>query len=249
MTRPSHVPPRFDKEFLLEAQKTNQEICAVVRNGELEFWENVALDKENTFEMRTSMQGVEAVFHSHPGGPFYPSARDMQQQQATATPWAIAATHAEHNEVFWWGEQVPKSPLVGRGFRHGITDCYELVRDFYEMKHGIRLPNFPRSWEWWAEGENLYQEGFAEAGFREVPISDIKPGDSFMATIRSPAINHAGVYLGNGLILHHTCGKDGFDPSRLSVVEPAARWMNFVTKVVRHENDSIDRRAGQGIRP
>lgn len=246
--------PKIDNRILRRAMHhrfRDQEICGFIdKNRVVRFRKNIADDPANEFKMNPIPDGALAIFHSHPNGPFYPSGMDMQQQKATALPWGIACFSDRHKEVVWFDESKPSgAPLIGRGFRHGVTDCYELVRDFYHEVHGVSLPSHPRSWEWWDEGENLYAEGFKEAGFHEISLDQIQPGDAFMATIRSKAINHAGVYLGNGLILHHTCGKHGYDPSKLSVVEPAARWFNFVTKVVRHEDNRIDRTVGQGIWP
>ena len=189
-----------------------------------------------------------AFVHSHQGGPFYPSETDMQQQIATGIPWGIAAFDDNYSEVFWLGNDVPRAPLVGRGFRHGVTDCYSLIRDFYKEIHGIELPEYPRDWEWWQQKKSLYLDGFKAAGFREIPVDEILPGDVFLATIKADSPNHAGVFLGNGLILHHSAGRFGCDPSRLSTVEPANRLFHFLTKVLRHENNNIDRAIGQRIR-
>ena len=226
------------------------EICGyVMADGRFSKRVNTSDDPANSFRIRGKLpKDAVAIVHSHPGGPFYPSAADMAQQRATALPWGIVSFSDRHEEVFWFGDEVPTPPLVGRGFRHGVTDCYSLVRDFYREQHGITLKEFPRDWEWWNNDEHLYLRGFEEAGFVEIDKNSILPGDLFMATIRSKTINHAGVYLGNGLILHHTCGRDGYDPFRLSTVEPAARWLNFVTKVIRYENGDIDRTPGQGVR-
>jgi len=38
--------------------------------------------------------------------------------------------------------------------------------------------------------------------------------------------NHAGIYIGNGLFLHHL-------PNRLSREEPVMRWKSLITHVLR----------------
>jgi cell wall-associated NlpC family hydrolase len=233
--------------ILAEAQATDNEICGVVIDGAPVFLENMAEDPKSTFYMPDVPDEAEAVFHSHPGGPFYPSLADMQQQISTDLPWGIACHNDRHAEVFWWGASAPKAPLVGRGFRHGVTDCYSLVQDFYSEVHGIQIMDVPRSWEWWTNDETLYESLFQEAGFVPIQLAEVQPGDAFLATIRSKTPNHAGVYIGNGLILHHTCGRDGYDPFKLSTIEPAARWFNFLHKVVRYENAEIDRTVGQKV--
>jgi len=203
---------------------------------------------EFVVDSRLIPDDILAFIHSHPNGPFYPSEADMQQQIATDAVWGIAAFDNNYQEIFWFGEEVETPKLVGRGFRHGVTDCYSLIKDFYKQIHQIKLPEFPREWEWWDGKAKLYEDGFAQAGFREISRAEILPGDVFLASVRSETPNHAAVYLGDGLILHHTSGRVGYDPFRLSTVEPGARWFNFMTKVLRHEDDTIDRAIGQKVR-
>lgn len=238
-----------NNQILEKAKLTNEEICGYIIDNTVVFTANAAADKENSFEIKNLPDNVQAIFHSHPGGPFFPSREDMEQQIAMDIPWGIACTHTRHNEVFWFGDGAPKAPLIGRGFRHGVTDCFSLVRDFYKEVHDIHVEEFARDWEWWHNDERLYEDGFTKAGFYEISKAELQPGDGFIASIRSKTPNHAGIYLGNGLILHHTCAKEGYQPDRLSVVEPAARWIPFLTKVLRHENDQIDRTVGQKIWP
>ena len=88
------------------------------------------------------------------------------------------------NDIIWWGKGVEKAPLIGRTFRHGVTDCYSLIKDYYEIEKGIVLPEFPRDWEWWKQGEqNLFEQGFTKAGFVRIDASEAKPGDVWLARI------------------------------------------------------------------
>jgi len=225
------------------------EACGYI-NAKREFvpLKNVASNPKEEFKLSYNPKGALAIVHSHPDGPFYPSELDMRQQIATALPWGIAGIHEKHNEVFWFGDDAPIPPLVGRGFRHGVTDCYSLVRDYYRSIHSILIPEFPRSWEWWTGDAELYVKNFKQAGFAEIDLNDALPGDGFIATIgRSKSANHAGVYLGNGLVLHHVARREGYAPDKLSVIEPAVKWMQYVTKVLRYENGDIDRTFRQDL--
>lgn len=236
-----------DAALIAAARKTKEEICGYIQNGEIVFVENVAEDKENSFVMRDVPDDVQAVFHSHPGGPFYPSKADMQQQLAMDVPWGIIAFDSHYHEVTWFGDGAPKAPLLGRGFQHGVTDCYEMVRDFYREVHNVHLNAVPREWSWW-ERETLYEDLLKDTGFISIQPHELLPGDGILASIRSRTSNHAAIYLGNDLILHHTTGKAGRDPSRLSIIEPATRWMSYMTKAVRYGKAEIDRTVGQGLR-
>lgn len=241
----------IDKEILDAALASPQnEICGYIdANKQVKFMMNVARDPRNEFEIANVPDDALAIFHSHPGGPFHPTELDAKQQLATAIPWAIACFNELHSEIFWFGDGAPKAPLIGRGFRHYVTDCYALIRDFYMTVHAIELPEFPREWEWWKTEKMLYLDGFQEAGFHEISKADILPGDVFFATVHAKSPNHAGIYLGNGLILHHSAARQPYDPSRLSTVEPAGNWTNLLSKVIRHENDNINRSIGQNIWP
>jgi cell wall-associated NlpC family hydrolase len=96
------------------------------------------------------------------------------------------------------------APLIGREFVHGIQDCFTLIADWYERERGIILPNFHRDDNWWLNGENLYLDNYEKAGFRAVDVgSNPEPGDVFLMQVRSRVPNHAGIYIGNGMFIHH----------------------------------------------
>ncbi len=218
------------------------EACGVIKGGAYVRCRNVAADRTQAFRIATrrltSLSPVEAIVHSHPGGPDCPSGDDMRQQVATAVPWVLVSTDGRGclpPVVF--GDGAPIAPLVGRGFRHGVTDCYSVIRDAYRLERGIVLPEFPRDWEWWRDGADLYRDGFARAGFRRLAEGERQaPWDVFLAqTPKSPVPNHGGLYLGNGEILHHLTAKLPVDPTRLSCREPGSRWQTYVTHWLRYE--------------
>lgn len=178
-----------------------------------------------------------AISHSHPNGPNCPSEQDMRAQMHMCVPFIITATNGDAClDPFAWGDQLEPLPLLGRGFQHGVSDCYELIRDHRWQEHGERLPQFPRSWEWWARGQELYLSGLRPAGYRELePWEAPEPGDCFLAQVRSKTPNHAGVLVTPDLMLHHACGREPWDPQRLSRREPIARWKPWITHWVRRD--------------
>ena len=218
-----------------------EEAVWLVTPGECRRVANVADDPRATFRVAkrdmaaAQARGLLAVVHSHPDYPDCPSEADMRGQLASGVPWGIVATDGQATTpVRWWGHDA-REPLVGRGFVHGITDCYSLIRDYYLLEHGAELPEFPRSWEWWRNGQDLYRDGFGRAGFRRIEPAEARAGDMFFAQLRSPVPNHGGIYLGDGLALHHKTGRHAVDPSRLSQREPIARWLPHITHWLRHE--------------
>lgn len=210
------------------------ESCGIVVAGEYLPIENVASDPGNHFEMPPATwrdhPRIEAVIHSH--GPQHllaPSADDMRHQIATAVPWGITRCDGVvASSILWWGDFRLDDPLVGREFVHGVTDCYAIIRSWYWQNRQIKLPEFPRDNAWWSQGGDLYNDGFAIAGFRVVPAADAAPGDVPLINFRSKVPNHAGVLIEGGLLLHHLMG-------RKSVREPVGRWTPMISKWLRYE--------------
>lgn len=213
-----------------------RESCGVVKAGVYVPLENLDPDPEHAFDFDRQVlldPEVQAVAHSHPGGPAHPSETDMRQQMAMALPWGLVTTDGHRaGDVMWWGPGVPTPPLIGRGFRHGPSgsdgcgDCYALVRDWYQTHRGVLLDEFPRDDEWWNKGQDLYAQAIKPQGFVPVSLEDLQPGDGVLAHVLSPVVNHAGIYVGNGLILHHL-------PNRLSREEPLMRWRHLITHTLR----------------
>lgn len=171
---------------------------------------------------------ILCVVHSHPDGPDYPSEADMGTQIAMGVPWGICTVYESACfEPFFFGDGADKQPLVGRGFRHGVSDCYSLIRDYYEEEFNEHLPEIKREWEWWRNGGDLYQDFLESAGFEYVNVgNNPRKGDICFFAIKSDVPNHAGIYLGNGLVLHHLSGRAGSDMNALSRREPILRWMD-----------------------
>ena len=148
---------------------------------------------------------VVGVFHSHPASGANPSEADLVGCERSGVEWHILAWPSGV-----WRSLKPSgyvAPLVGREFHHGVLDCYSLVRDWYRQERGVDLIDFDRSDVWWERGQNLYVEGYEAAGFRAVDPAEMSHGDVLLMQIQSPVPNHAAVYLGDGMILHHLYGR------------------------------------------
>ena len=218
-----------------------EEMAGIInKNGVFVPLANIASEKEHHFALGDGVLAMEpdAICHSHPGGLACPSHEDMAQQQASGLPWVIAVVATSDNpdcmeHIFSFGGAIPK-PSMLREYRHGTSDCYSLIRSYYCHERKIDLPDYPRGWEWWHEGGNLYEENFRDCGFYELSANEaLEEGDVFLASIRSRAINHGGVYLGSGLIFHHLAGSEPYDPTRLPRKEPIERWSKFIQTWLR----------------
>lgn len=182
-------------------------------------------------------RNLRAVVHSHPDGFAAPSGEDMSVQLALGVPWGVLSTDGvSASEIAWWGKGVEPPPLIGRPFRHGITDCYSLVRDYYSMELGIELPEFPRNWLWWETGRSMLLDGFRTAGFQEVPEDQVGPGDLWFAQINSPTPNHVGVLLEGDLMLHQVGARKQVDLTKRSARAPISRYRHLITHWLRHND-------------
>lgn len=159
---------------------------------------------------------VTHIVHSHPNIPPRPSQGDLVSCETTGLPWYIVAVWMEPGDL---GPRITgdhlllpsgyEAPLVGREFFFGVLDCYTLIRDWYLRERNIELPNFERRDNFWNKKGNevdLYAQ-YEEAGFEEVTGQPLQVGDVILMQIRAPFANHAGVYIGDGLMLHHLYGR------------------------------------------
>lgn len=176
-------------------------------------------------------QDVQAVAHTHPGGCEWPSRLDMAQQIATGLPWVIAP---RGGRPFAWGGSSPVQPLIGRGFRFGVTDCYAAVRDGLRAEFDVALPDYAREWEFWKAGP-MFETHLIQNGARVVGthLAQAEVGDVVLFKLRSKYWNHCGLVVGPGELYHHPSAKGPNDPSMLARVETLARYERIPACVVR----------------
>jgi proteasome lid subunit RPN8/RPN11 len=142
---------------------------------------------------------IVGVVHSHPDAEPIASQADKVGCEHSAVPWHIVSYPKGT-----WSTIKPcgyKAPLVGREWSHGILDCYSIVRDWYALG-GVSLGEYERKDYWWEHGENKYLDNYEKEGFVEV-FDGPERGDLFLIALKSPVPNHAAVYIGDGMILHH----------------------------------------------
>lgn len=175
---------------------------------------------------------VVAVVHSHPDAPAAASEADRSACEASGLTWHIIEVRRDDAGAVAVGELVTiepcgfQVPLVGRSFAHGVLDCYTLIRDWYRAERGIALRDFSRTDDWWTLGDDLYMRHYREAGFE--PLGEgamLQAGDVIIMQVRADVPNHAGVYLGDGTMLHHLYG-------RLSSRDPYGGYWREITRIV-----------------
>lgn len=179
---------------------------------------------------------ILAVVHSHPDVPARPSQADRVGCEASGLPWYIVRVDGDEEGVATKELELVepcgyRAPLIGREFSHGVLDCYALVRDWFFQERGIELPDFERRDNWWADGsgDDLYMQQFKQAGFIIVDREQLQVGDCFIMQVRAKVANHAAVYIGDGMILHHLYAR----PSRRDIY--GGYWEETTRLVVRYK--------------
>jgi proteasome lid subunit RPN8/RPN11 len=196
---------------------------------------NIADDPKHFFELcpedyakAEELGEITAIIHSHPITNHHPSQADKVACENSGVPWYVVNPQTEK-----WGHCEPSGfqlGYVGRIFSHGLVDCYSLVKDFYEREFNIELANYYRSDKWWKKGGNLYLENFKNEGFYEIEMEEMRYGDCFLMKLESSVPNHAAVYMGENVVLHHVQG-------RLSSRDVYGGYYQKVTEYcLRHEN-------------
>jgi proteasome lid subunit RPN8/RPN11 len=231
----------LEDEIRTHAKKVSpREACGFIigesENPRLFFVDNISETPMNNFLIHPK-QYLEAeqhgkiigIFHSHPRHLPIPSHADQTICNKGNVPWYIYSLVSDAFAITI--PNADEAPILGRQFIWGVYDCYTLIRDYYKQELGIVFPQADYYEErFWEKGNNYYLDRFVNFGFKIV--SDIKANDVALITIRSkPKVpNHAGVIMGNGLILHHL-------QDRLSTTDVYGdSWRRMTLYTIRHES-------------
>jgi len=170
---------------------------------------NIADDPIHYFEisaddfLKTEELGeIIALVHSHPDsesekGLPYLSTADRECQVRTGLDFWLVV----NGEIKPF-RNIP--PLLGRTFENNKQDCRNIILDSY-MLSGLALPDDSVYDFNWFEHANLYEEGMRHCGFMEVEWDKpLQLGDVVLLQIGAKVANHAGIYLDNQMMLHHS---------------------------------------------
>ena len=158
-----------------------------------------------------------------------PSYIDQQSQIATAVEWGLVVCDGESVDApIWWGDYKHRPDLFNRQYVSGAQDCFNFIADWLYLNKGIELALKPHDFSWQEQGEDYLSEFYRQWNFTDINTKDIEIGDVVLFKIRSPKVNHLGVYTGNGLVAHHLY-------NRLPIEEQLGKWLQQVDKVVRYE--------------
>lgn len=211
------IDERLKKEILAYAKQCEpQESCGfvVLEKEELVFYPcpNIADDPEHFFEidyeewiMTSELGEIVALVHSHPdseiekGLPYLSTADRECQVRSEVDFWLVCGDKIKQFRHI--------TPLIGRQFKNNKQDCRNIVLDCY-MLAGVELPDNSEYEFNWFENANLYEDGMKRCGFEK--LSQDEPpqlGDVILIQVGADVANHAGIYLGNQIMIHHSEGR------------------------------------------
>jgi proteasome lid subunit RPN8/RPN11 len=192
------------------ALKSDKEICGFIYNdsglAKLFECENIATDKENTFEISAedyikcfNLGKIYGIYHSHVNQVSDFSIHDKELSEEMGIPIYVFSIKDNLFNLFIPND-LDISDYVGRTFCWGFDDCYGLVKDFYRKEYRIILSDYERD-------ENFRNSDFDIVG--ELNKNDFKKvdspekGDIILFKGVKGAPKHLAIYMGEGKILHH----------------------------------------------
>lgn len=231
------INDQLKSEILSHAKKSpSREICGLIvvhRRKKLYVpCRNIAIS-QNEFEIHPEdyataedIGDIIAIVHSHPKTNANPSQADLVSIELTKLAWVICNPNTEQFTITEPSGYV--APYVGREWVHGVMDCYTIWQDYYQRELGITMKNYEHQYDWWLKGDNVYLDNLDDGEM--VIVKDLQPNDIILMKITSPVPNHAAIYLGNNIILHHVMG-------RLSCKDVyGGYWQHITEKILRHKS-------------
>lgn len=172
---------------------------------------------------------VVAIVHSHVTQGTKLSNVDIACMRKDTIPWIVYSVVLDNFEYHEPDTSIPE--YLERDYIFGVQDCYTIIQDYYKQEYSIDIPSNPNQDPLDPKlGQGLYSQ-FEQYGFTEIPVKDLKKGDCIIMCIgRSSEPTHAGIYLGENVILHHPAG-------RLSSRDIfGGYWLKNTWKCVRHKD-------------
>ena len=181
-------------------------------------------------EDKYGFDNIQGIVHSHPHTEPIPSPQDHVMAARIGKKWWIVNPITEK-----WNSFTPKEykeSLIGRPWIWNVTDCWSLVREYFQAELNIVLKDYKRPNDPDEFISNpLFEKYFKDCGFVEISnINDLKKHDAILMNVCGSGLNHVGVYVGDNEILHHMQG-------RLSCRQDYTGWFRKCTgRIVRYAN-------------
>lgn len=198
------------------SRRTNLEICGFILSGPdgpvIEPAKNCAEIPASQFRfeaaeyLRQSNSGkLIGLYHSHPSTSSALSTADKVLAESYQLPLAVYSVPEDAFDLYQPNGYTV--PLVGRSFVLGCHDCANLVLDYYRQELKLELPELDHSLRHLLTGWSGFRQYFGDNGFVAAQIPQ-KHDVLLMALGESKGLpNHAGIYLGDGRMLHQLMGR------------------------------------------
>ncbi len=121
--------------------------------------------------------------------------------------------------------------LLGIPYRSGVQDCYGLVRRYFKEFYQLDLANFARPDGWWNDpsidliNESLHADGWQNIG---INLRSMRIGDALVFSLINGRANHVGIYVGNGMFIHHVYNRFSSEDALMD------KWTSRLLMIVRH---------------
>ena len=214
--------------------RAEEESCGLIISTETEVLvfksKNISYHKGNNAILnpldyiRASKIGkIIGHFHSQPFGP--PSFIDYLN---AINHDIYSVIYSIKSDIFYVIEPKLKDYLDAE-YKCGVSDCYTLVREYFNKELNIKLNDYNREDNWWKKSPNLILENFKNEGGITVSFEDLKPNDVIVFNVNNVP-GHFSIYMGCGLILHHPFGE------RSIISEISEPLKRRICIIIRHKD-------------
>ena len=192
-----------------------KECCGLLvdNNKNLEIFKckNIALDQENNFSinpedyLKASLSGkIIAFYHSHCSEKNPNSFSILDKLNSIHHKLPIILYYIPTNEFKIFNSSKLDCEYIGRPFEFNVSDCFTLVRNFYEKEYNILLPDILRNDKWEKEDQNRIINNIEKYGFSLIKDDALEFGDIILIyNTKRIAPSHFMIYLNNNQVLHH----------------------------------------------
>jgi NlpC/P60 family len=217
----------------MQAEHPDEEICGVFieRAGgfHVEQLENICIDKEHYFEIKTeSIPKETSIFwHTHPGRYDDDGLSENDKWSARAWMKPMCVYVKRTGRFVYWQPDNYRATIENRPWCPVIFDCFALIRDALFEFFDVDVPDLDRTFLHASTGLQSIEEYFKPAGFETV----LKSGIGRIALINyggAKYVNHVALFVTESQILHQLRGC----PSRVEFYGQTMR--NATIYFVRH---------------
>jgi len=199
----------------------NEEVCGLIYIDDIDK-QLKTLEARNVHKNRATMFTVNpkdyvkaelfgnivGIYHSHPRQEENEDFSLFDKDNATKHKVNFVLFLVKTNEFKTFSPS-PEQNYIGQKFEIGETDCYSIVKNYYQYEFDIILPDFYRDRRWSITNPNLMLDNYEKAGFKICSNKKLYKNDVllFGADGRQKTPAHMGIYLGNNMLLHQLAGK------------------------------------------